>query len=97
MCCGFADDAVTTAATRIRDALTCHAAGSGSIAEWVSNRVRAAVRRGLLDAAPGRTRQAVVVETGMSDDVSDIACFYGSDPDREVRRLDRHQLERDLT
>jgi S-adenosylmethionine-dependent methyltransferase len=33
----------------------------------------------------------------MSDDVSDIAAYYNSDPDREHTRLERHQLESDLT
>jgi SAM-dependent methyltransferase len=33
----------------------------------------------------------------MSDDVRDIAAFYNSDPDREHRRLEQHQLEYDLT
>jgi S-adenosylmethionine-dependent methyltransferase len=33
----------------------------------------------------------------MSDDVSDIAVFYNSDPQREHWRLEHHQLEYDLT
>lgn len=33
----------------------------------------------------------------MIDDVSDIAAFYNSDPEREHRRLERNQLEYDLT
>lgn len=33
----------------------------------------------------------------MSDDVSDIVDYYSSDPEREHLRLDRHQLEHDLT
>lgn len=33
----------------------------------------------------------------MSDDVSDIAAYYNNDPEREHSRLDRHQLEYDLT
>jgi len=33
----------------------------------------------------------------MSDDVSDIAAFYNSDPQREHCRLAEHQLEYDLT
>jgi S-adenosylmethionine-dependent methyltransferase len=33
----------------------------------------------------------------MKDDVSDIALYYNSDPERERGRLDRHQLEYDLT
>ena len=33
----------------------------------------------------------------MIDDVSDIAAFYNSDPEREHCRLERHQLEYDLT
>jgi SAM-dependent methyltransferase len=33
----------------------------------------------------------------MSDDVSDISAYYNSDPDREHSRLERHQLEHDLT
>jgi len=33
----------------------------------------------------------------MIDDVSDIAALYNSDPDREHCRLERHQLEYDLT
>lgn len=33
----------------------------------------------------------------MIDDVSDIAAYYNADPDREDSRLDRHQLERDIT
>ena len=33
----------------------------------------------------------------MSDDVSDIAAYYNNDPEREHTRLERHQLEYDLT
>ena len=33
----------------------------------------------------------------MSDDISDIAAFYNSDPAREHRRLEERQLEYDLT
>jgi len=33
----------------------------------------------------------------MSDDVSDIAFFYNGDPEREHTRLERHQLEYELT
>ena len=33
----------------------------------------------------------------MIDDVSDTAAFYSSDPEREHRRLEEHQLEYDLT
>ena len=33
----------------------------------------------------------------MIDDVSDIAAFYNSDPEREHARLERNQLEHDLT
>ena len=33
----------------------------------------------------------------MIDDVSDIASFYNSDPEREHRRLEEHQLEYELT
>ena len=33
----------------------------------------------------------------MIDDVSDIAEYYGSDPEGEHSRLERHQLEHDLT
>jgi SAM-dependent methyltransferase len=33
----------------------------------------------------------------MSDDVTDIADYYNSDPEREHWRLQRHQLEHDLT
>ncbi|GAP12675.1 protein containg methyltransferase domain [Longilinea arvoryzae] len=33
----------------------------------------------------------------MSDDVSDIAAYYSSDPTREHTRLERHQLEYELT
>lgn len=33
----------------------------------------------------------------MSDDVSDITLYYNSDPEREHERLERHQLEHDLT
>ena len=33
----------------------------------------------------------------MSDDVSDITEYYNSDPEREHSRLERHQLEYDLT
>ncbi len=33
----------------------------------------------------------------MSDDVSDIAAFYNADPDYEHHRLERHQLEYELT
>ena len=37
------------------------------------------------------------MKNDMSDDVSDIAAYYNSDPGREHTRLDRHQLENDLT
>jgi len=33
----------------------------------------------------------------MSDDISDIAAYYNTDPEREHSRLERHQLEYDLT
>ena len=33
----------------------------------------------------------------MQDDVSDIATFYNNSPEKEHERLDRHQLEHDLT
>src|SRR5512138_8336 len=33
----------------------------------------------------------------MIDDVSDIAASYNNDPEREHTRLERHQLEHDLT
>jgi len=33
----------------------------------------------------------------MLDDVSDIAAYYNNDPERERSRLERHQLEYDLT
>jgi SAM-dependent methyltransferase len=33
----------------------------------------------------------------MSDDINDIANYYNSDPEREHSRLERHQLEHDLT
>lgn len=33
----------------------------------------------------------------MTDDVSDIAASYNRDPEREHNRLERHQLEHDLT
>ena len=33
----------------------------------------------------------------MIDDVSDIAAFYSSDPEKEHHRLEEHQLEFDLT
>lgn len=33
----------------------------------------------------------------MSDDISDIAAFYSSEPENEDWRLERHQLEHDLT
>ena len=33
----------------------------------------------------------------MTDDISDIAALYSSDPEREHCRLERHQLEHDLT
>ena len=33
----------------------------------------------------------------MADDISDISAYYDSIPDREHNRLDRHQLEGDLT
>jgi len=33
----------------------------------------------------------------MIDDISDIAAFYNNDPELERSRLDRHQLEYDLT
>jgi S-adenosylmethionine-dependent methyltransferase len=37
------------------------------------------------------------MENNMIDDVGDIAAFYNSDPEREHRRLEQHQLEHDLT
>jgi S-adenosylmethionine-dependent methyltransferase len=37
------------------------------------------------------------LEEKMSDDVSDIAFFYNSDPGREHLRLEEHQLEYDMT
>jgi S-adenosylmethionine-dependent methyltransferase len=37
------------------------------------------------------------LENNMTDDVSDIAAAYNSDPEREDSRLQRHQLESDLT
>jgi SAM-dependent methyltransferase len=33
----------------------------------------------------------------MIDDISDIAAYYNNDPNREHNRLERHQLEYDLT
>jgi S-adenosylmethionine-dependent methyltransferase len=33
----------------------------------------------------------------MIDDITDIAAYYNSDPEREHSRLDQHQLEYDLT
>ena len=36
------------------------------------------------------------MDENMLDDVSDIAAYYNSDPDREHSRLDQHQLENDL-
>jgi SAM-dependent methyltransferase len=36
-------------------------------------------------------------EPEMMDDVSDIAALYNSNPENENERLERHQLERDLT
>src|SRR5512134_1796913 len=33
----------------------------------------------------------------MRDDISDIADYYDSDPEREHDRLERHQLEHELT
>jgi SAM-dependent methyltransferase len=33
----------------------------------------------------------------MNDDISDIAAYYNNDPEREHSRLERHQLEYDLT
>jgi SAM-dependent methyltransferase len=33
----------------------------------------------------------------MIDDISDISAYYNSDPEREHFRLERHQLEHDLT
>ena len=33
----------------------------------------------------------------MIDDVTDIAALYDADPEREHLRLERHQLERDMT
>jgi SAM-dependent methyltransferase len=33
----------------------------------------------------------------MSDDISDIAAYYGADPEREHQRLENHQLEYELT
>jgi S-adenosylmethionine-dependent methyltransferase len=43
------------------------------------------------------TNENQAVEDPMSDNVSDIAAFYNSDPIREHFRLERHQLEYDLT
>ena len=37
------------------------------------------------------------MEVNLIDDVSDIAAFYSSESERESSRLERHQLERDLT
>ncbi len=37
------------------------------------------------------------LEHNMIDDVSDIVALYNSDPEREHRRLEQHQLEYDLT
>jgi S-adenosylmethionine-dependent methyltransferase len=37
------------------------------------------------------------LENDMIDDVSDIAASYNRDPEREHNRLERHQLEYDLT
>jgi S-adenosylmethionine-dependent methyltransferase len=39
----------------------------------------------------------IIFEKIMLDDVSDIQVFYNSEPAREKTRLDRHQLEYDLT
>jgi 2-polyprenyl-3-methyl-5-hydroxy-6-metoxy-1,4-benzoquinol methylase len=39
----------------------------------------------------------MALENKMMDDISDIASFYDSDPERERCRLERHQLEYDLT
>ena len=33
----------------------------------------------------------------MIDDISDIAAYYNNDPENERTRLERHQLEYDLT
>ena len=38
-----------------------------------------------------------IKKNDMPDDISDIADYYNSDPDSEHTRLDRHQLENDLT
>jgi S-adenosylmethionine-dependent methyltransferase len=37
------------------------------------------------------------MENNMNDDVSDIAAFYNSNLEKEHLRLERHQLENDLT
>jgi S-adenosylmethionine-dependent methyltransferase len=39
----------------------------------------------------------MVEENKLMDDVTDIAAFYNNDPEREHSRLERHQLEYDLT
>jgi SAM-dependent methyltransferase len=39
----------------------------------------------------------LLLEDKMSDDIRDIAAFYNSDPEKEHERLERHQLEYDLT
>jgi SAM-dependent methyltransferase len=39
----------------------------------------------------------MTLENNMVDDITDIAAYYNSDPERERSRLERHQLEYDLT
>ncbi len=39
----------------------------------------------------------MTLEDNMIDDVSDIVAYYNTDPEREHTRLERHQLEYDLT
>src|SRR6185503_13480731 len=50
----------------------------------------------LLVYNPQHRRKRWQLEHMMIDDVSDIASFYNSDPEREHRRLEEHQLEYEL-
>lgn len=42
-------------------------------------------------------RKLCLVNENMIDDISDIAAHYNSEPEREHSRLERHQLEHELT
>ena len=38
-----------------------------------------------------------MIDDDIRDDISDIVAYYNNDPERESRRLDKHQLEYELT